>query len=119
MKDFLLIFRDTLANTQQHTNLSPAELQAEMERWNSWMGKLAQEGKIIGGQPLQPQGTVIKGTSKKTTDGPYIEGKDLVGGYLLIKAADLKEATAISKDCPALVTAEATVEVREIMIIPQ
>lgn len=115
MKDFLLIFRDTLENTKAWENSSPAEMQASMERWTSWMNTLAQQGKLVGGQPLQTAGKVIKGPAKKTTDGPFIEGKDLVGGYLLIKAADLSEATALSKGCPALEKEEGTVEVREII----
>jgi hypothetical protein len=115
MKDFLLIFRDTLQNTKEWENSSPAEMQASMERWTTWMNVLAQQGKIVGGHPLQSHGAVIKGPAKKTTDGPYIEGKDLVGGYLLIKAADLAEATSLSKGCPALEKEEGTVEVREII----
>ena len=115
MKDFLLIFRDTLQNTEDYVKMSPADLQADMERWNVWMNGLAQAGKLVGGQPLLVDGTVIKGPAKKTTDGPYIEGKDIVGGYLLIKATDLKEATELSKGCPALSSPEGTVEVREIM----
>ena len=115
MKDFLLIFRDTVENTQAYANLSPAELQADMEKWNAWMNGLADQGKLVGGQPLLPEGTVIHGTARKTTDGPYIEGKDMVGGYLLIRATDLNDAVALSKGCPALDTPEGTVEVREIM----
>ena len=117
MKDFLLIFRDTLANTEAYAKLSPAELEADMQLWNAWMNGLAESGKLVGGQPLLPDGKVIKGPSRKTTDGPFIEGKDIVGGYLLIKAKDLNEATELSKGCPALLSPEGTVEVREIMPI--
>lgn len=115
MKDFLLIFRDTLQNTEAYAKLSPAALEADMQKWTAWMGGLAQAGKLVGGQPLLPEGSVIKGPSKKTTDGPFIEGKDVVGGYLLIKATDLKDATELSKGCPALETPEGTVEIREII----
>jgi hypothetical protein len=115
MKDFMLIFRDTLSNTEAYVKMSPADMQADMERWNTWMNTLAEQGKMIGGQPLFATGKVVRGTAKKITDGPYIEGKDVVGGYLVIKAADLKEAVELSKGCPALSSPEGTVEVREIM----
>lgn len=115
MKDFMYIFRDTLQNTEDYAKLSPAELEADMQRWNAWMNGLAEAGKLVGGQPLLPEGYVVKGPSAKTTDGPYIEGKDVVGGYLLIKAKDLKEATALTKGCPALLSPDGTVEIREIM----
>ncbi len=75
MKDFLYIFRDTLQNTEAYAKLSPAELEADMQQWNAWMSGLAESGKLVGGQPLLPEGYVVKGPSKKTTDGPYIEGK--------------------------------------------
>ena len=111
----MFIFRDTLKNTEAYAAMSPADMQADMEKWGAWMNGLAQKGKLVGGQPLGAAGKVVKGTSNKITDGPYIEGKDIVGGYLLIKAADFKDAVELSKGCPALANAEGTVEVREIL----
>ena len=90
-------------------------MQAEMELWRGWMGKLAEQGKLIDGQPLFPEGKVLTGTRKKLTDGPFVEGKDIVGGYLLIKAKDYNEAVELSKDCPQLNSDDGTVEIREIM----
>ena len=54
--------------------------------------------------------------SSKTmvTDGPYAEGKEIVGGYMIIKANDLNEATEVSKDCP-IFEYDGSVEVREIV----
>jgi hypothetical protein len=115
MKDFLYIFRDTLQNTEAYMKLSPAEIEADMQRWNAWMTGLAESGNLGTGQPLLPEGKVVKGPSKKITDGPYVEGKDIVGGYMLIKAKDLQQATELSKGCPALLSPGGTVEVREIM----
>ena len=114
----MYIFRGTRMNEEAFANQSPDQMQAEMEKWNNWMGDLTKKGKLIGGQPLFPHGKVVKGTSKKITDGPYTEGKDIVGGYLLIKANDLAEAVDLSKGCPALTFDDGTVEVREIMPLP-
>jgi len=118
MKDFLLIFRDTLESTQAYAQLSPQELQADMEHWNSWMAQLAQQGRIVGGQPLLPEGKVLRGPAAKLTDGPYIEAKDIVSGYLILKAHTLAEATELSKGCPILSSEAGTVEVRELMPLP-
>ena len=115
MKEFMYIFRGSVQNEQAFIQLSPEQMQAEMQKWNVWMGDLAQKGKLISGQPLLPQGKVLKGVSKKVTDGPFTEGKDIVGGYLLVKANDLQEAIELSKACPTLEGADGTVEVREIM----
>ena len=115
MKEFMYIFRAPVQTEEAFVKLSQKEIDAEMKKWNHWMGNLAQAGKLIGGQPLFPQGKVVKGVSNKVTDGPFIESKDIVGGYLLIKAKDLQEATALSKGCPTLDDKSGTVEVREIM----
>lgn len=117
MKDFMLVFRDHLQNEKDFQNQSPEQMQASMEQWNVWMGQLAQQGKLVGGQPLFPNGKVLKGTAKKITDGPFTEGKDIIGGYLLIKANDLNEAVELSKGCPTLTVDSGTVEVREVMPI--
>ena len=119
MKEFLYIFRGAKLNEEAFANLPPEQMQGEMQKWNTWMGDLAQKGKLVGGQPLFPQGKVLKGLSKKIVDGPFTEGKDIVGGYLLVKANDLHEATELSKGCPILDRADSTVEVREIMPMQQ
>lgn len=115
MKDFMLVFRNSAQSQENFANQSPEQMQAEMESWNSWMGKLAEQNKLIGGEPLYPGGKVIHGTKKKVTDGPFVEGKDIVGGYVLIKAANYEEAVMLSNDCPQLNSDDGTVEIREIM----
>jgi hypothetical protein len=119
MKEFMYIFRGTLQNEEAFAKSTSGQMDAEMQKWNTWMGDLAQKGKLIGGQPLFPHGKVIKGGTSKLTDGPFTEGKDIVGGYVLIKADDLDEAVKLSKGCPTLDDREGTVEVREIMAVAQ
>jgi hypothetical protein len=50
------------------------------------------------------------------TNGPYVETKETVGGYTIIKANDLKEATELAKGCP-IVTVGGSVEVRPIIMM--
>ncbi|NBP68478.1 MAG: hypothetical protein EBR30_26450 [Cytophagia bacterium] len=119
MKDFMLVFRNSLKNQEQFVNQSPEQMQAEMALWNVWMNKLAEQNKLIGGEPLLPEGKVIHGNKKKVTDGPYVEGKDVVGGYVIIKAEHFDEAVALSKDCPQLNSEDGSVEIREIMKMDQ
>lgn len=119
MKEFMYIFRNTQEAEELYAQLSPAELEADMKKWNNWMGALAEQDKLIGGQPLLPTGKVVRTSALKVTDGPFIEGKDVVGGYLLIKAKDFAEAINLSKGCPMYDAPDASLEVREIMPIPQ
>lgn len=112
MKDYLLIFRGGEAHRIEEQK-DPAKWQAHMMKWKSWMENLGKDGKFISGQPLEEGGSVIHGSKKSVTDGPFTEGKEIVGGYLMIKAADLAEAVELSKGCP-LLEHEGTVEVREL-----
>jgi hypothetical protein len=115
MKDFLLIFRSTAQAEEAFANASPEEMQAEMERWNVWTAELAQAGQLGGGEPLHVEGKVVRERGQKVTDGPFIEGKEMVGGYLFIHATDLAHAAELAKGCPALLMENGTVEIREIM----
>jgi hypothetical protein len=115
MKEFMLVFRGSKESEEAFALKTPEEMNAEMTKWQSWMGNIAQQGKLVGGQPLYPQGKVLKGTAQKLTDGPFIEGKDIVGGYLIIKANDINDAVSISRGCPSLSVDSGSVEVREIM----
>jgi hypothetical protein len=110
MADYLYLFRGGLDMGQA----SPAQLQANMAKWQSWIETLAKAGKFTGGQPLGREGKVLRGTKKQVTDGPFAEAKDLVGGYLIVKAGSLDEATELARGCPIFEHAEGSVEVRAI-----
>jgi len=71
-----------------------------MQAWMSWMGGLHQKGILAGGEPLQPTGMQISGKNKVVTDGPFVEAKESVGGFLIVNAKDIHEAVEISKGCP-------------------
>lgn len=110
MAEYLLLFRGGDAKTAQQ---SPEKWQAHMQKWMQWMGGLKEQGKLIGAQPLVITGKVVTGNKKVVTDGPYMEGKEMVGGYLACKADSYEEAVAIANNCPIL-EHDGSVEVREI-----
>jgi len=92
---------------------SPEATQAHMQKWMAWMQKLGNEGKFIAGEPLALEGATVSKGGNVVTDGPFAEGKELVGGYLIVRANDLKEATEMSKSCP-IFEFDGIVEVRPI-----
>ncbi|MGH2649342.1 MAG: YciI family protein [Ginsengibacter sp.] len=108
MKEYLFLFR---GNSMPE---SPEESQAHLQRWIQWMGELSKQGKFVGAQPLGKSGKQVAGTEKVVTDGPFMEGKEMVGGYLICKANTYDEAVEISKGCPLLDFDGGIVEVREI-----
>lgn len=111
MKEYLLLFRGGSNPDMPH---SLEESQCHMQRWMQWMSSLAQEGKLIGAQPLSKTGKQITGTKKVMTDGPFMEGKEMVGGYLICKANSYEEAVEISNGCPILEFENGKVEIREV-----
>ena len=110
MEKFMLIFQGNTPRTDQ----SPEEMQANMGKWMSWIDKLRKEDIYISGEPLIPGGKLVSGKNKNVTDGPYTEGKEVVGGFFVIHAKDLNHATEMAKDCPDLEMGTA-VQVRQVM----
>ncbi len=109
MEKFVYLFR----NTQEHYAMSPEAAEASMQKWTNWMGDLGKKGILTGGDPLQGTGKSVSGKNKVVTDGPFVEAKELVGGYLIINAKDINEAVEISKGCPIFET-DGRVEVRPV-----
>ena len=88
---------------------------AVMSEWQNWLKAIATSGKFGGTNRLYPQGKTLK-PGNIVIDGPYAEVKEIVGGYLLVKAASLEEAVEMAKSCPNLVYG-GNVEVRAVMPI--
>ena len=81
----------------------PEELQKIMAKFAVWVDGLKARGQFVGTNGLEMTGKVLRpprGT--RPTDGPYVEAKEIVGGYILINAASLDQATEIAADCPGL-----------------
>jgi hypothetical protein len=96
------------------SHLSPEAQQAHMQKWFAWVEKLTKQNRYIAGEALHPGGKTISGSRKAVTDGPYAESKELVGGFFVVYAKDLAEATEMAKDCPDYDLGGA-VEVREVV----
>jgi hypothetical protein len=111
MKEYLFLFR---GGDAMDAEKSPEQFQLHMQRWMEWMGDLASKGKLVGAQPLDSSGKIVKGNKKLVTDGPFMEGKEMVGGYMICKADNYDEAVDVSKGCPILEFDDGQIEVREI-----
>ncbi|MEM9143323.1 MAG: YciI family protein [Bacteroidota bacterium] len=111
MSNFLYLFRGGDARRLEQ---SPEEMQEHMQKWGAWMGGLKEKGQLVDGLPLSSGGNVVHKSGEVITDGPFAEGAEVVGGYLIVSATDQEEAVEISKGCP-IFEHEGNVEVREIM----
>jgi hypothetical protein len=112
MEKFMFIFHGG-----QMDGASPEEMQAEMGKWMAWIDKLNKTNQYLAGEPLLPGGKILSGPNgKNVTDGPFTEGKEVVGGFFLITAKDYDEAVAIANECPDFARG-GTVQVRQVMKI--
>ena len=112
MSNFLYLFR---GGDEAYQKLSQEEKQAHMEVWGKWMGGLREKGRLLDGLPLDEDGKVVHNRGELITNGPHAEGAELVGGYLIVSAKDMEEATEISKGCPIFDNDGSTVEIRQIL----
>jgi len=110
MEKFMLIFQGGMSSQ----NPSPEIMQEQMGKWMAWIDKLNKAGKYVAGEPLLPGGKLITGKNKTVTDGPYTEGKEVVGGFFLINAENMDEAVKICDDYPSYVEG-GSVQVRQVM----
>ncbi len=109
----MLIFH--LGGTGETYHQSPEAMQAHMGKWMAWIDKLSKEGKYVTGEPLVSGGKLVSGANgKSVTDGPYTEGKEVVGGFFIVNAKDINEAAEIAKDYPDFQFG-GTVQVRQVM----
>lgn len=93
MEKFMFIFHGGMPG-----DASPEQMQENMGKWFAWIEKLSKDGKYVAGEPLLPGGKLIKGKNKSVTDGPYTEGKEVVGGFFIVNAADINEAVKLCDD---------------------
>ena len=106
---FLFLYRKS---TDPGAQPSPADMQAGYMKWKAWMATYAQE---ILEQPPARSGPMPGGASAvckagAVTDGPYVEGKEIVGGWSFIEAESFAHAVEIAKEVPMFTS----VEIREI-----
>jgi len=96
--------------------LGEQERGAIYERIGAWWGERAAAGEIIGGHELQPSDTattIRRGDdgAVTVTDGPFVEGKEMVGGYAILDVPDLDAAIRLASEWPGA----GTVEIRPIV----
>ena len=85
-------------------------MQATIDQYSAWAGRIAQAGKLRAGEKLRDTGWRVL-TANGVMDGPYSESKEFIGGFYMIEARDYDEAVALCRDHPHL--AFGSVEIRE------
>jgi hypothetical protein len=114
MQKYLLIQR----NPPQDPNAkreppSPAQMQAMFAAFNAWKDKFKANILDMGGK-LKSAGKIV--TASGVTDGPSIEAKEIVGGYMVIVAETYERALEVARESPGVMAPGSSIEIREISI---
>ena len=117
MKYLCLIYDEE----KKMAGMSKSEGDALMGEYGAFTESVKSSGHYLGGNPLQPvqTATTIRSRNGKvsTTDGPFAETKEQLGGYYLIEARDLNDAIQVASRIPSAKTG--SIEVRPIMVFNQ
>jgi hypothetical protein len=112
MKEFMMIFRQPQMPPR---DIAPEEMQAAIKLWKDWIAGIAAQGKFVATNALGGEGKILKANGV-ITDGPYVEAKEMVGGYIIVKAGTIEEAMQLAQGCPILGIG-GHVEVRDIRVM--
>jgi hypothetical protein len=98
MTDFLLIFR---SDKDTFDTMAPEEVQRFNRMWESWWADGSREGWMLdASRALKTEGRIVDADT--VTDGPLVEGRDVVRGYVNVQADTLDTAAELAKGCPVL-----------------
>jgi hypothetical protein len=111
---YVLMFVGSTDDQDSYDRLPAEQRAAAYEGAGKWFEEQSRAGRIVGGEQLQsPSSSTtvrIKNGKAIVTDGPFIEAKEIIGGFAIVEVKDLDEALAMAKAWPA-----GAVEVRPVV----
>ena len=111
MEKFLLLIREDMENLKK---MPQEEFDECIRVMTEWVQELAQTDNFVAAEPLTTAGRYVS-RDNIMSDGPFIEAKEAISGYFIIKADNLDQAASIAQSCPQVVNNSSFIEVRPIM----
>jgi len=112
MKKYLCVVRSPSGKCNPP---SPSQMEEMYAKFNAWKDKF--ESNIFDmGSKLGDSGKVV--SQSKTVDGPFVEVKEIIGGYMIIEAESMQKAIEVVKESPGVGSPESSVEIREMIQPP-
>ena len=108
-----------IANTHRQGEApSPAQMEEMYAKFNAWREKFQENivdigGKLNGGGKIVTSEGATDGP-EGATDGPFVEAKEVIGGYMIVSAESMEEAVEVARQSPGVAMPGSSVEVREI-----
>jgi hypothetical protein len=111
---YILLFAGTMDDQARYDSMSKEELEASYALAGKWFEGYYRTGKIVSAEELRGPDTATTVTFKNgkpiVTDGPFMEAKEIIGGFAVVDVQDLDEALDMAKSWPG-----GPVEVRPIV----
>lgn len=115
---YMLLFNETAAELAKRTD--PAAANAYWGGWTAYMGAIAQSGAMVSGNVLQPPDVSttirVENGRRHVVDGPFADTKEMLGGYVILDAADLDAAMEWASRAPCATAG--SVEIRPVLPPP-
>ena len=106
MKPYLLIIKG--AGPKEG---SPAQMQQALSAYQDWAMGLKDQ--YVDGQRLEDHGALVQNKNTVLTDGPFLEAKEIIAGYIIVNVDSLDAAIAIAQGCPLI--GHCMIEVRPVL----
>jgi hypothetical protein len=113
MEKFLVLVREDLNMLKK---FSQEERNTGIREMMNWVESLAESGNYTGGEPLFATGKYVS-RDNVLSDGPFIEAKEGISGYIFLQAENLEQAASIAQTCPLVMQDRMVLEVRPIMTL--
>lgn len=111
MNKYLFVYRTPNTDNSESQAPSPEEMQQMMAQWQAWKEKFSKQVLDMG-DGLKPGGKILK--DGDVTDGPFVEIKEVLGGFSIVQAKDYDEALEVARACPITFMPGSSIELREL-----
>lgn len=117
MPQYIILLYD---DPSEWKEMSPQQMAEVFRKFAGWRNKIRDAGRLKGSNKLTDgEGRVMRGKDPvRVTDGPFTEGKEVLGGYYMFEADNFEHAVELTRDHPALAIG-GTIEVRQVEDLSQ
>lgn len=107
-KKFMCILRSQSGSCEES---SPSEMEVMFAKYQQWQNKFSENIADMGNK-LGEKGSVV--TQGGVSDGPFVEIKEIIGGYMMLQTSNLEEAIEVIKQSPMVEDPNVSIEIREV-----
>jgi len=111
MEKFLFIIREDLSKLKQWNEEQRYNAIREMDKWVKF---LVEKGNYISGDALRIAGSYVN-KSQVLSDGPFIEAKEGISGFIFMEASDMQDAISLAQKCSFVQRGDMAIEIRPLM----